>query len=83
MLFLQLESRRPFFDCIEFEYPYPTPPRFGAPPFPPQDKMDTVCREMYRAAAVEWSPEAEEKVAFYEQAGYGEVGCWCCFFCGV
>eukprot|EP00752_Nemacystus_decipiens_P017909 g16054.t1 len=38
-----------------------------------KEKMDTVCREMYRAAAVEWSPEAEEKVAFYEQAGYGKL----------
>lgn len=35
--------------------------------------MDIVCREMYRAAAVEWSPEAEEKVAIYEEAGYGKV----------
>lgn len=42
--------------------------------------MNIVCREMYRAAAVEWSPEAEEKVAFYEEAGYGKVrtGCPCC-----
>lgn len=38
-----------------------------------QEKMDTVCREMYRAGAVEWSAEAEEKVAFYEEAGYGKV----------
>ncbi|CAN0289420.1 unnamed protein product, partial [Hapterophycus canaliculatus] len=35
--------------------------------------METVCREMYRAAAVEWSPQAEERVAFYEQAGYGKL----------
>lgn len=35
--------------------------------------MDTVCREMYRASAVEWSPEAEDKVALYEEAGYGKV----------
>lgn len=35
--------------------------------------METVCRETYRAAAVEWSPESEEKVAFYEEAGYGKV----------
>ncbi|CAM9796836.1 unnamed protein product [Ectocarpus sp. 8 AP-2014] len=41
-----------------------------------KEKMDTVCREMYRAASVEWSPEAEEKVAIYEKAGYGKV-CLC------
>lgn len=40
--------------------------------------MDTVCREMYRAAGVEWSKEAEEKVAFYEEAGYGKVLGFCC-----
>lgn len=39
--------------------------------------MDIVCREMYRAVAVEWSPEAEEKVAFYEEAGYGKVSLSC------
>ncbi|CAM9962673.1 unnamed protein product [Pylaiella littoralis] len=38
-----------------------------------KEKMDTVCREMYRAAGVEWSAEAEEKVAFYEKVGYGKL----------
>lgn len=48
--------------------------------------MDIVCREMYRAASVEWSPEAEKKVAFYEEAGYGKVKpqkavCFLLLFC--
>ena len=38
-----------------------------------QEKMDIVCKEMYRAKGVEWSQEAEDKVAFYERAGYGKV----------
>ena len=38
-----------------------------------QEKMDIVCKEMYRAKGAEWSEEAEEKVAFYERAGYGKV----------
>ncbi|CBN80167.1 conserved unknown protein [Ectocarpus siliculosus] len=51
-----------------------TPFRFLYPSETPiKEKMDTVCREMYRAASVEWSPEAEEKVAIYEKAGYGKL----------
>ncbi|CAM9522653.1 unnamed protein product [Ascophyllum nodosum] len=38
-----------------------------------KEKMETVCREMYRASGVEWSPEAEKKIELYEEAGYGKL----------
>lgn len=36
-------------------------------------KIETICREMYGAKDVEYSEEAEKRLAKYEEAGYGRL----------
>ncbi len=38
-----------------------------------ESKIETICREMYGAADVEYSPVARRQIAEFEQAGYGDL----------
>jgi methylenetetrahydrofolate dehydrogenase (NADP+) / methenyltetrahydrofolate cyclohydrolase / formyltetrahydrofolate synthetase len=38
-----------------------------------KDKIETIVREMYGGGGVEYSPEAEKKIALYTRQGFGQL----------
>lgn len=40
---------------------------------PIKDKIETICKKVYLAAGVEYSPEAEKQIASYEKAGLSHL----------
>jgi len=44
-----------------------------APEDPIETKIETICREIYRAGGVDFTDLAREKIALFKRAGYGEL----------
>ncbi len=40
---------------------------------PLKEKIETICKEIYRAKSVEYSPKAEEQLTKYEEMGYSDA----------
>jgi len=40
---------------------------------PVKEKIETICREIYRADGVDYSPEAEAKIELYTKLGFGDL----------